>query len=313
MMTTSRPTEQHAREAAAKFLGHEDFTTRRYSNGMCHYVYEVTPGCGPKIVVRLGHDETREHLRGSVFWDQELRSLNLPTPRIVYHDLQAVFPYTILEHLQGADLVDVFSTLAPTARARIARDVAAMQDRVAQLPRAKGFGYGYSYSDARLTSTWRAVLDEQLDRARAWIRGVGVASEAHVDRVIRALLPLGGYLDDVEPGAFLHDTTTKNVMVNESGLVGVVDIDDMCFGDRLYVLSLTNMALFSMKADRDYITVWSDAWNLNETQRRVVSLYTAVNCVGFIGEIGQRFNRDTAEVDYGRLRYLEGVLEHLLA
>lgn len=312
MNTSPRPTERDAREVAARYSGHEKFSVSRYPTGLCHYVYEVTPESGPKVVIRMGHEDTREHLKGSIFWDQLLKPLNLPTARILHHDLTAQFPYTILEHLEGKDLGEVVSLLTPGTRRKIAQSVADIQERVAELPRARGFGYAYSYSDPRLQSEWRGFLDQQLDRARGWIRDGGLAPESHVDRVARALQEVEGYLKDVEPAPFLHDTTTKNVLVNENGLVGIVDIDDLCFGDRLYVLSLTNMAFLSARLVMDYIDFWGEAWSLTSFELRVMRVYTAINCVGFIGEMGQRFNKDVAEVDHARLRYLEGILDHLL-
>jgi hypothetical protein len=119
-------------------------------------------------------------------------------------------------------------------------------------------------------------------------------------------------LDDVAPTPFLHDTTTKNVLVTENGLAGIVDIDDLCFGDPLYVLSLTYMALLSSRSSTDYVDFWSNAWELTSLQRTVTRIYTAIHCVGFIGEVGQRFNKDVVEIDHARLRYLEGILDDLL-
>ncbi len=311
MSPSQRPTESNAQDAAATFLGHERFTLTRYPTGFCHYVFEVAPDSGPKVVVRMGHDDTRKNLEGSVFWDRELTSLKLPTARILHHDLAAEFPYTILEHIPGSDLGQLFSSLTPSVRRQIAYSLAEIQSRVATLPRAQGFGYGFSFSDPRLRGSWRAILDEQLDRARQWIRSVGVASESHVERVSRELTKIRGYLDDVAPTPFLHDTTTKNVLVTESGLAGIVDIDDLCFGDPLYVLSLTYMALLSSRSSTDYVDFWSNAWELTSLQRTVMRIYTAIHCVGFIGEVGQRFNKDVVEIDHARLRYLEGILDDL--
>lgn len=311
MSPSQRPTESNAQDAAATFLGHERFTLTRYPTGFCHYVFEVAPDSGPKVVVRMGHEDTRKNLEGSVFWDRELTPLKLPTARILHHDLAAEFPYTILEHIQGSDLGQLFSSLAPSVRRQIAYSLAEIQSRVATLPRAQGFGYGFSFSDPRLRGSWRAILDEQLDRARQWIRSVGVASESHVERVSRELTKIRGYLDDVAPTPFLHDTTTKNVLVTESGLAGIVDIDDLCFGDPLYVLSLTYMALLSSRSSTDYVDFWSNAWELTSLQRTVMRIYTAIHCVGFIGEVGQRFNKDVVEIDHARLRYLEGILDDL--
>jgi hypothetical protein len=92
MNTTQRPNEHDARLVAAAYLGHERFTTYRYPTGLCHYVYEVTPVTGPKIVVRMGHEETRKHLEGSVFWDEQIKPLGLPTARVLRYDMTAPFP-----------------------------------------------------------------------------------------------------------------------------------------------------------------------------------------------------------------------------
>lgn len=102
------------------------------------------------------------------------------------------------------------------------------------------------------------------------------------------------------------------MLVNEGGLAGIVDIDDLCFGDPLYVLSLTHMALLSSHSATDYIDFWSNAWELTSLQRTVMRIYTAIHCVGFIGEVGQRFNKEVAEIDHAKLSYLEGILDSLL-
>jgi aminoglycoside phosphotransferase (APT) family kinase protein len=204
------------------------------------------------------------------------------------------------------------TSLTPKVRCKIAHSVAAIQDCVAQLPNAQGFGYGYSFSDPRLTRNWLAILEQQLDRSRERIKTGGVVREFHVDRALQAMQAFRGYLQNVEPVAFLHDTTTKNVLVNGEGLVGIVDIDDICFGDRLYVLGLSYMAILSSKRNTDYIDFWCEAWNLSHLHMHIMRLYTAIHCVGFLSEIGQRFNKDVAEIDYAKLRHLENILDILL-
>jgi hypothetical protein len=58
------------------------------------------------------------------------------------------------------------------------------------------------------------------------------------------------------------------------------------------VVGLTNMALLSPGYATDYIEFWCEELNLDETKRQVLRVYTALFCVIFMGEIGQRFNRD---------------------
>lgn len=73
---------------------------------------------------------------------------------------------------------------------------------------------------------------------------------------------------------------------------GIVDVDVVCFGDPLFVVALTRMALLSRAYSTDYIDFWCDELALDATGRRALGVYTALFCVIFMGEIGQRFNRD---------------------
>jgi hypothetical protein len=46
--------------------------------------------------------------------------------------------------------------------------------------------------------------------------------------------------DRIAPTPFLHDTTTKNVIVTSEGhFSGIVDVDDLCLGDPRYPAALT--------------------------------------------------------------------------
>ena len=56
-------------------------------------------------------------------------------------------------------------------------------------------------------------------------------------------------LDALPPTPFLHDTTTKNVIVTPAGsFSGIVDVDDLCFGDPRYAVALTSAALLAHRS-----------------------------------------------------------------
>jgi len=58
----------------------------------------------------------------------------------------------------------------------------------------------------------------------------------------------------------------------------------------------------------------SDALGLTAEQRTILSLYTAIFCVDFLGEIGQRFNQDVPPaIDAREIDLLVSVLDRLLA
>jgi hypothetical protein len=73
------------------------------------------------------------------------------------------------------------------------------------------------------------------------------------------------------------------------------------------------MALISMRSDLDYINYWCEAANVTEQQREVLVCYTALYCVDFMSELGQQFNKESAEpVDREKVRLLDASLDDLL-
>lgn len=122
------------------------------------------------------------------------------------------------------------------------------------------------------------------------------------------------YLDSVSPRPFLDDTTTKNVPIHEGALTGVVDVDSVCFGDPLFAVALTRMALLSRDFDIDYIDYQCAALNLPDVQWAALDLYTTLSCVGFLSEFGQAFSEQpSTTVDTGQTARLLSILHILVA
>ena len=286
---------------------------RRFNTGLAHYVYEVMTDQGP-FVVRMADPEHWNGIPGGVYWHPRLCRVGVPVPTLLGHDLTAPFPYLILERLPGSDLGHVYPTLTPTQKRTLAEQIVDIQNRVGTLPHAQWYGYLNSYeTPSEPQPTWFASLDEGLTEAQRLITRAGLFDPAAVDRVRHAAAPYEPYFARVPPAPFLDDTTTKNVILHEGALTGIVDTDNVCFGDRLDVLALTYMALLSDRAETDYVDYWAEAWGLVAEQMRIMHLYTAMHCVYFMGEMGQKFNKDAPEpVDMERVEYLVQVLDELL-
>jgi aminoglycoside phosphotransferase (APT) family kinase protein len=96
-------------------------------------------------------------------------------------------------------------------------------------------------------------------------------------------------LDALTPIAFLHDTTTKNVIVTTGGsFSGIVDVDDLCFGDPRYVVALTLTSLMVSGGPARYVDAWMNSANYRND--RIFRLYIALFIVDFMSEHGQEFN-----------------------
>jgi len=322
----ARPTAEHARAVAERYWDRPTHSVERFSTGAANYVYDVH-GDGEaremreaRIVVRFSTD--RDQCVAAVRWNQMLRPLGVPLPELLAYDFaddgeasEAVaFPYMILAHVPGADLQAVYPTLSAGEKRALAHEIAAIQARVNILPQRTGYGYARAYDDPALHPTWEDVLLADLARSRQRIVAVGAIDAAQVDRVAAKLPAYRSYFAQMPPTPFLDDTTTKNVLVAGDKLSGLVDVDWVCFGDPLLTPALTRMALLSRGFATDYTDYWCAALGMDETRMRVLTLYTALFCVNFMSELGQRFNKDAATpVDPAKVATLRALLDELLA
>jgi hypothetical protein len=164
------------------------------------------------------------------------------------------------------------------------------------LPKHKGYGYLASYDDTNCKTSWKEVVVEHLERSRSRIRENKIFDWRVVDRVEALLANYDNYFEKIEPIPFLDDISTKNVLINNGRLSGIIDLDWLCFGDSIYIIAMTKMALLSMGADTDYIDYWMEAAGAGQDERDVLELYTLIFCIDFMGEKGMRFNKEEAPV-----------------
>ena len=95
-------------------------------------------------------------------------------------------------------------------------------------------------------------------------------------------------LDALPATAFLHDTATRNVIVTPAGsLSGIVDVDDLCFGDPRYTPALTMAVLLAHNGLVAYVEHWMRV--AGQRDNGLFRLYVALFLVDLMSEQGQRF------------------------
>jgi aminoglycoside phosphotransferase (APT) family kinase protein len=288
----------------------------RFAQGLAHFVYDVRTADGQNLVVRLTRPAQRWMFEGALYWHQRLVPVGVPLPRLLHADLAETggFPVMIMERLPGADLGVVYPSLPHAEKQRLAHQLVDIQQAVGSLPLGTGFGHATAYDDPYLKSTWTDVLSSSLQRSRERIAAGGVVDVEHVERVQDLVDAVAAQLAVVEPRCFLDDITTKNVIVHDGALSGIVDVDMVCFGDSLFNVALTHMALLAQGWDTTYIDAWCAVLELTAEQKRLLNLYTAVFCVDFLGEQGQQFNLAAPpEIDAGKVHHLTRLLDALVA
>ena len=315
MLTNNEPDLQDIENIVREYLGEGIKSAVRFPTGLCHFVYDLKTLSGHGYAIRIASSQdSLEQLHGNVYWYDQMVKLGIPVPHMFHHNLAGQFPFVLIERFPGTDLGNVYSDLTLSQKKNIVHEIVSIQEKVSALPEASGFGYALSYDDPNLKRHpgWADVIESSLTRARKWIGDVGVCDPRHVDRVARAARRNGALFKQVKPTAFLDDTTTKNVIINNGRLSGIVDLDEICFGDRLYTVALTNMALLARKERTDYIDLWCERLSLDQNSRTLLALYTAIHCLTFMGEIGQKFNKEEADVDRDKIEHFERVLDGLL-
>jgi Ser/Thr protein kinase RdoA (MazF antagonist) len=94
----------------------------RFRTGNQHFVYDVKFEDGRQAVIRLSRPEEQEAMAGALRWNRVLRPLAVRLPEILFFDLEAEFPFLILERLPGEDLGGVIDYLSEPELRKIATE-----------------------------------------------------------------------------------------------------------------------------------------------------------------------------------------------
>jgi aminoglycoside phosphotransferase len=255
---------------------------------MRHYVFEVGFASRPPVVVRIGDESAAKEMMGAIRLSAMLRPRGAPLPEILGSNVGAGLPWLVLERLPGTDLGMVAGTLSNDQLDRIARRVASAQAIAAQTGSAGRYGYA-SQPDEAPNGTWADVLEAGLARSRTRIASAGLFDVSWVDVTRAVLTARKAELHRVEATPFLHDTTTKNVIVAPNGeFSGIVDVDDLCFGDPRYPAALTLAVLLAHGGPTAYVSAWlRHAGALDDA---VFRLYVLVFLLNLMSEHGHAFN-----------------------
>ena len=261
----------------------------RNTVGLAGYVYTFVFN-DTKYVIKISDDKNL--IIGSTYWLNKVKDLDIPTPCVIAENLVNAPYYFVMSFIPGKDLGLIYSSLLKSEKKIIAKKIIGFQKEIKKLPMAKGFGSLNSYEDSEnICSSWEESLLNDINRAEEGIIKNGIFSVEYVLKLKKIVPYFKEYFSSVKPVPFLDDITTKNVLIHEGKLSGIIDLDWISFGDEVLFLGLVTMALLSMKADLDYADYLKDEMNLNEMQERALKFYVLMFCVIFMSEKGMCFNQ----------------------
>ena len=302
------PNEEIASQALERVMGCLVKSIKRFTTGNHHYVYDAFLSDSRNIVIRMTIPQEREAMRGALDWNTRLVIAGLPMPNIYHADIEYHFPFLIMERFPGRDLAYEISAMNEKDLRVLAKQLMNYQRIVGGFENCGRYGYAISSKEAKFTS-WSDVISHSIERSRKRIQSSHFVNENCMKKVEELFSACQGQLEGVKSTPFLHDITTKNVIISEGKLSGIVDVDNLCYGDPLFHIALTRMALLSDGSDARYIDFLLEEHG--PYSKDLFRLYTIEHCIGFISELGQPFNGNLVPATQRRKEFLEAILSAL--
>lgn len=269
-------------------LGWWPQSIERFPTGAAHYVFDASTPEQPPVVARLGLPYRATGMAEGTRLMAELRQLGVPLPRIMAEGSIDGFPYVLMQRLPGTDLGNVVHALTEPQLQSIAQRVAAAQAAAAKSPTGRRYGYAATPETAP-SQRWSEEIDKNFARSTQRLTHAALYDPAVLAPVAAAVERHRAELDAIPPTPFLHDTTTRNVIITPWGsFAGIVDVDDLCFGDPRYAPALTVAALTALGGPQSYVQHWMRAAGLAEDQ--LFRLYVALFLLDLMSEHGHVFN-----------------------
>lgn len=266
---------------------------KRFSTGYGNYVFHVKTE-ETEYVIRCNSKSYRNTIKSL----KKLNSLDIPVSKLLFNGRYKRTHYMICSYIQGDDLEKVYHTLSFDDKKAIAKQVVEIQNKVSQL---------YLSSSYNLYK-W---VEQRLQRARYRISQNGYFDTQKVDKLEELLPQFKDYFNNFKPVPYLDDISTKNLLIHNNRVSGIIDTDWIGYGDPLTFVALTNVALLNMQYDTDYVDYLLEEMSVIEEQHKVFLFYSLMYCVDFMGEKGTTFNDNKVEADEKTINRLNEIYENL--
>jgi aminoglycoside phosphotransferase (APT) family kinase protein len=222
-------------------LGAEPISLQRLTMGYSSsrtYLVEVADSM---VVVKVSDDPCA--LANTAQNIATLARLDIPVPTVLgYDDSQRHVPGAVLvmSRIGGRDLRHELPTMTKLQMSTLAHKIVEFQRRAATVPPV-GSGCGFVGVAQPAERSWIDVV--RHPNGYRYADPLPGDTAGLVPRLWAAIDMAAPYLSEVRPVCFLDDLTTKNVMMCDGELSGVVDFDCVAFGDPLFHLGLTAAAV----------------------------------------------------------------------
>jgi aminoglycoside phosphotransferase len=270
----------------------------RCSVGIANYVFIVSTA-NEKFVLRCSKDENA--YKDTVYWLNRLSVCEIPIPIVLSEGKYKDYSYLILSYIRGDDIGNVYCKLNDSEKKQIAKEVVKIQRKVSRLDIHEDMEW-----------TWNCFVDKMLNRAEKRIKRKNYFDFNKIYIIKKLQQEIQEYLDKVPIAPYLDDISTKNLLIYEGNVSGIIDIDWMGFGDMLTFVALTRVSLLNMDLDTKYIDYLLDEIRPNTIEYKAFIFYCLIYCVDFMGEKGMQFLDKTIPVNENIIERLNDIFDFLM-
>lgn len=284
MNTPSLPNEEIASSVVAAMTGEQVLSVSRMPTGDQNFVFAVKT-TDTEYVIRMTDVDHKQKFVAAVCWQQMLLPLGVPLAEFIKTDLDgtySLFPALLMKRLLGDDLVNVYPNLTDSDKRDLASAIIEIQDLTKTMPEGPGFGITDSYEHAHEFKTWYEFLMQRLNLFKDHVTKNKVFDPEKITKVITVAESMKEELSSIPASPFLWDASERNVLVHNGKITGIVDVDELCFGDPLFVIALTSAALELEGLDTVYTDYWEEMLHLDMKAQQRLAFYRLFYAAAFM-------------------------------
>ncbi|MBA3660927.1 MAG: phosphotransferase [Gammaproteobacteria bacterium] len=278
------PTEEIASSVVLTMTAENILHTQRMTTGDQHFVYAVKTEKSD-YVIRMTDTSQTDKFISATYWQEKLLPLGIPLAKFIKSDLAcelSEFPSLLMLRLSGDDLCNIYSQLTDLNKHNLALEMVKIQAMTGPLPDGPSYGIVNSYERMTAHNSWYDFLTHRLYLFDEIIRNNKIFNDVEMEDVFKIVKNLENEFRLIRARPFLWDASERNVIVEKGQISGIVDVDEMCFGDPLFVLGLTYTALENEGYDTLYCDYWSEALEMDDNAKIRLAFYRLFYVIVFM-------------------------------
>ncbi len=299
------PTSSIAADVVAAMTHEPVLSSMRMTTGDQHFVFAVQTA-KTEYVLRMTDLAQHHKFVAAIYWQKKLLPLGIPLARFIQTDLDghySAFPALLMLRLPGNDLINVYTELTSLDKKNLALEICQIQHAMMPLPKGRGYGLALNYEENLPNHSWHDFLIQRLQQFKQIFADSFVFSSDYLETVFTFAEKLRANFEAVPATPFLWDASERNVIVTNGKITGIVDVDEICFGDPLFVIALTCTALKNEGFDTLYTDYWTKFLNLDAAAEQRLAFYNLFFIIVFMRKHSMlTANRQTINFNVDRLK-----------